>query len=68
MEIKRQITQLTAIIEAMETLTLTGSKNCGTYYNCMQMLLRTIQELQAINEQQKQNETVQEDLIEEVTE
>ncbi len=46
---KQQIEQLKAVIEAMETLSLSGSKNCGTYYNCMQMLAKTINELQAID-------------------
>lgn len=48
---KQQIEQLKAVIEAMETLSLSGSKNCGTYYNCMQMLARTINELQAIDKE-----------------
>lgn len=48
MELTQQVMQLTAVVEAMETLTLTGSKNCGTYYNCMKMLAQTIQELKQI--------------------
>lgn len=66
---EQQITQLTAVVEAMETLTLTGSKNCGTYYNCMKMLAQTIQELKQL--QAEQNEPVEdniEDTQAEVTE
>lgn len=47
---KQQIQQLNAVLVAMETLTLSGSKNCGTYYNCMQLLLKTINELKKIED------------------
>jgi hypothetical protein len=66
---EQQITQLTAVVEALETLTLTGSKNCGTYYNCMKMLAQTIQELKQL--QAEQDEPVEdniEDTQAEVTE
>lgn len=69
MELTQQVMQLTAVVEAMETLTLTGSQNCGTYYNCMKMLAQTIQELKQI--QAKQDEPVEdntEDTQAEVTE
>lgn len=49
---EKQIKQLRAVLGALETLTLSGSKNCGTYYNCMQVLATTIQELQNINDEQ----------------
>ncbi len=59
MELTQQVVQLTAVVEAMETLTLTGSHNCGTYYNCMKMLAQTIQELKQI--QAEQDEPVEDD-------
>lgn len=49
---EQQIIQLTAVVEAMETLTLVGSKSCGTYYNCMKMLAQTVQELKQIQAEQ----------------
>ena len=57
MELTQQVVQLTAVVEAMESLTLTGSHNCGTYYNCMKMLAQTIQEQKQI--QSKQDEPVE---------
>lgn len=69
MELTQQVMQLTAVVEAMETLTLAGSQNCGTYYNCMKMLAQTIQELKQI--QAEQDEPVEdntEDTQAEVTE
>lgn len=60
-KMEQQIKQLRAVLEALETLTLTGSKNCGTYYNCMHVLANTIQELQNINDEQVQCNTSQTD-------
>lgn len=52
---KQQIEQIKAVIEAMETLSLSGSKNCGTYYNCMQMLAKTVHELQELDNNAENN-------------
>lgn len=52
---KQQIEQIKAVIEAMETLSLSGSKNCGTYYNCMQMLAKTAHELQELDNNAENN-------------
>lgn len=66
---EQQIIQLTAVVEAMETLTFVGSKNCGTYYNCMKMLAQTIQELKQIQAEQDKTtedniENIQAEVIE----
>ena len=53
---QEQITNLKAVLAALDTLSLTGSKNCGTYYNCMSVLAKAINE--AIQtEQEKMEDT-----------
>ena len=55
---QEQITNLKAVLAALDTLSLTGSKNCGTYYNCMSVLAKAINELEAIQtEQEKMEDT-----------
>lgn len=55
---QEQITNLKAVLAALDTLSLTGSKNCGTYYNCMGVLAKAIYELEAIQtEQEKMEDT-----------
>ena len=51
-----QITKLEAVLAALDTLSLTGSKNCGTYYNCMSVLAKAINELEAIQVKQTNTE------------
>ena len=46
---QEQITNLKAIIAALDTLSLTGSKNCGTFYNCMTVLAKTVNELEMLD-------------------
>lgn len=55
---QEQITNLKAVLAALDTLSLTGSKNCGTYYNCMSVLAKAINELEAMQtEQEKMEDT-----------
>lgn len=36
--------KLTALYQALDTLTITGYKDCKTYANCMEFLAQIIQE------------------------
>ena len=55
---QEQITNLKVVLAALDTLSLTGSKNCGTYYNCMSVLAKAINELEAMQtEQEKMEDT-----------
>ena len=53
---QEQITNLKAVLAALDTLSLTGSKNCGTYYNCMSVLAKAISELAALQGKQPRTE------------